>query len=54
MYGLSEDIDLTFLNGREVIQVAIGVYQNQFDFDEDVMIFVHRQFYYFDGQVEWI
>jgi hypothetical protein len=54
MYGLSKDIDLTFLNGREVIQVAIGVYQIQFGFDEDVTIYVHSQFNYFDGQAEWI
>src|SRR6267378_441565 len=40
MYGLSKDLDLNFLNGREVVQVAIGVYQIQFK--------------YFDGQEEWI
>jgi Family of unknown function (DUF6188) len=54
MYGLKKDINLSFLNGREVIQVAIGVYQIQFGFDEDVTIYVHSQFGYFDGQDEWI
>jgi hypothetical protein len=54
MYGLKKDIDLSFLNGREVIQVAIGVYQTQFGFDEDVTIYVHSQFSYFDGRDEWI
>jgi hypothetical protein len=54
MYGLPKDIDLSFLNGREVIQVAIGVYQVQFGFDEDVIVYVHSQFNYFDGREEWI
>jgi hypothetical protein len=54
MYGLNKDIDLSFLNGREVIQVAIGVYQIQFGFDQDVMICVHSQFGYFDGRDEWV
>jgi hypothetical protein len=53
MYGLSKDIDLRFLDGREVEQVAIGVYQIQFGFDEDVRISVEGQFAYFDGQQEW-
>jgi Family of unknown function (DUF6188) len=54
MYGLSKDIDLSFLNHREVGQVAVGVYQIIFGFDEDVRIFVESQFNYFDGQDEWI
>ncbi|MGA2481766.1 MAG: DUF6188 family protein [Candidatus Acidiferrales bacterium] len=54
MYGLTTGIDLSFLNGREVIQIAIGVYQIQFGFDEDVIISVQSQFNYFDGQQEWI
>jgi hypothetical protein len=54
MYGLGKDIDLSFLNARELIQVAIGVYQVQFGFDEDVIIYVESQFNYFDGQEEWI
>ena len=54
MYGLSKEIDLSFLNGREVVQVAIGLYQIQFGFDEDVRIAVEGQFAYFDGQEEWI
>jgi hypothetical protein len=54
MYGLSKDIDLSFLSGREVIQVAIGVYQIQFGLDEDVIISVYSQFSYFDGQTESI
>ena len=52
MYGLNKNIDLNFLNGRELIQVAIGVYQVQFAFDEDVTIYVEGGFSYFDGKDE--
>lgn len=54
MHGLSKNIDLTFLNGRLVEQVAIGVYQIIFGFDEDVRIATYMQFSYFDGHGEWI
>ena len=54
MYGLREGLDLSFLNGRELIQVAIGVYQIQFGFDEDVRISVESQFSYFNGKDELI
>ncbi len=50
MYGLKEEIDLSFLNGREVIQIAMGVYQTQLGFDEDVTISVGGEFTYFGGQ----
>ncbi|MGI0085014.1 MAG: DUF6188 family protein [Nitrososphaerales archaeon] len=50
MYGLRTDIDLGFLKGREIIQVAIGVYQIIFGFDDDVRISVEGEFSYFDGQ----
>ena len=52
MYGLKNDIDLSFLNGREVDQIAIGVYQIQLGFDEDVRISVEGGFFYFDGNNE--
>ena len=54
MYGLKKELDLSFLAGRELIQLAIGVYQVQFGFDEDVRISVESEFRYFDGQAEWI
>ena len=54
MYGLKKEIDLSFLAGRELIQLAIGVYQVQFGFDEDVRISVESEFRYFDGQAELI
>jgi hypothetical protein len=53
MYGLKNEIDLCFLNGREVIQVAVGLYHTSFGFDEDVAISVEAEFRYFDGQAEW-
>jgi hypothetical protein len=54
MYGLKKEIDLSFLDGRELIQVAIGLYHTSFRFDEDVAISVEGEFRYFDGQAEWI
>jgi hypothetical protein len=54
MYGLKKEIDLNFLTGRELIQLAIGVYQIQFSFDDDVRISVESEFRYFDGQAELI
>jgi len=54
MYGLKKETDLSFLTGRELIQVAIGLYQIQFGFDEDVTVSVEAEFRYFDGQEEWI
>ena len=42
------------MDARELIQVAIGAYQVQFGFDEDVSIYVESQFNYFDGQEEFI
>jgi hypothetical protein len=48
------DIDLSFLNGRELIQLCIGLYQTIFKFDEDVAISVEGGFRYFDGQDESI
>src|ERR1700761_9205259 len=53
MYGLGKEIDLRFLTGREVIQIAIGSFQVQFHFDGDVVISVEAEFRYFDGQDEW-
>ena len=53
MYGLKNDIELSFLNNRELIQVAIGLYHVSFGFDEDVAISVEAEFRYFDGKTEW-
>lgn len=53
MYGLKQDIDLSFLKGRELTQIAIGLYHISFRFDEDVAISVEAEFHYFDGETEW-
>jgi hypothetical protein len=50
MHGLKKDIDLNFLNGRELIQVAIGMHQVIFAFDEDVAISVEGEFTYSNGK----
>ena len=52
MYGLKKEIDLSFLNGRELIQIAIGLYHVSFRFDEEVAISVEAEFCHFDGQTE--
>jgi hypothetical protein len=44
MYGLAEGIDLSFLKGREVIQVAVGLYQVIFALDEKVTISVEGSY----------
>jgi len=54
MYGLQKGIDLTFLNNRELIQVAVGFYNIIFRFDEDVAITVEAEFTYFDGRSETV
>jgi hypothetical protein len=54
MYGLKKEIDLSFLTGRELIQVAIGLHQVRFGFDDDVAVSVEAEFHYFDGRDEWI
>src|SRR5467141_3689929 len=53
MYGLKKEIDLRFLNDRELTQVAVGLYHISFRFDEDVAISAEGEFRYFDGQDEW-
>jgi len=54
MYGLNKNLDLSFLRGRQVEQVAIGTYQIIFGFDEDVKISTYIEFRYFDGQEECV
>jgi len=54
MHGLKKDVDLSFLTGREVVQVAIGMYQVIFAFDEDVSISVEGAFTYSDRARETV
>jgi hypothetical protein len=51
MYGLKKEMDLSFLNGRELIQIAVGLYHISFRFDEDVAISVEGEFRYFNGRL---
>lgn len=55
MHGLDTTIDLSFLKGREVLQVAIGVHDVQFTFDKDVRISITGSFRYAsrEGTFEW-
>ena len=56
MYGLKKEIDLSFLVGRELEQVAVGLYQVQFHFDKSVSIGVSSRFTVWDSAdrvTEW-
>jgi hypothetical protein len=44
MYGIEEGTDFSFLKGREVIQVAFGLYQVIFALDEHVTISVEGSY----------
>ena len=43
MYGLNPEINLSFLVGRELLQVCIGIHQVQLHFDKDVSISIEGQ-----------
>jgi hypothetical protein len=55
MYGLDSKIDLSFLRGREVIPVAIGIHDVQFAFDKDIRFSVTGLFRYAsrESSFEW-
>ena len=55
MYALDPSVDLTFLKDRELIQVAIGLYQVIFAFDEEVTLSVEGKCEYCssNGSVVW-
>jgi hypothetical protein len=44
MYGLSADIKLGFLCGRELVQIAVGQFQLILKFDADISISVEGDF----------
>jgi hypothetical protein len=44
MYGLDTTIDLSFLKGNEIIQIAIGIYQVIFVFDNSIKLSVESEF----------
>ena len=43
MYGLPKVINLSFLQNRRLDQICFGLYQVQFNFDENVKIHVNTQ-----------
>jgi hypothetical protein len=53
MPPIKKNVDLGFLNGRELIQLCIGLYQIIFKFDDELAISVEQGFCYFDGQDKW-
>lgn len=46
MYGLNEDIDLSFFLGSELIQVCIGLHQLVLNFSGDISISIECKFYH--------
>ena len=55
LYPLGDDIDLSFLEGQELIQVSIGIYQVIFSFVRDLTITVEDRFVIEEptGQTIW-
>lgn len=50
MYGVPENLDLTFLHGREVVQIRLGLYQIQLHFHPDATIAVEGEWELFDAE----
>lgn len=44
MYRLKKDLDLSFLENLELIQVCVGIFQVQFVFESDVVLSVENTF----------
>ena len=55
LYPLGDDVDLSFLEGRELIQVSIGIYQVIFGFAGELTITVEVCFVIEEpkGQTTW-
>lgn len=49
MYGLSEDVDLSFFIGRRLEQVCLGEYQVQLRFDADTVVSIDDSEYTYRG-----
>ena len=54
MYGLPKNIDLTFLIGKEVIQVSIGFNDLILHFSEEVIITITSECSYMDDKKKLI
>jgi len=52
MYGLPENVDLTFLEDRQLVQVCLGSSSVTLNFDENIWISVENTFYHYsvDGE----
>ena len=44
MYGLDPAIGVSFIEGRELIQIAVGRHQVRFAFDKNVTISVEQKY----------
>jgi len=44
LYGLPEDYDASFFDGRSLIQLCLGEHQAQLHFDGNVSIFLEGEF----------
>jgi hypothetical protein len=55
VYGIPASLDLSFLTNKELIQVAVGQFQVQFHFMENIAINVENMFVYHsaDGMTIW-
>jgi hypothetical protein len=49
MYGLPANVDLSFLQNRDLDQICFGAYQVQFNFDKNVRVFIQNAFSYVDS-----
>jgi hypothetical protein len=52
MYGLDPAIGVSFVEGRELIRIAVGRHQVRFAFDKNVTISVEQKYEYrFKGEL---
>ncbi len=50
MYGIPDDIDWSFLVGKELLQACIGLHQMQLRFDDDILLSIEGDFDHFRGE----
>ena len=55
MYGLPKEVDLSFFTDKELMQVAVGLYDVQLHFDESVSLSVQHRIEHSskEGSVIW-
>lgn len=55
MHGLDRNVDLSFLIGKEITQLSLGLYEFQIRFSGEIMLSIHGSVLYeCDGVVETI